>query len=129
MREYKGRVIFEGQAEAEVVYSSESLLIYGGIDVDTGIIIEHGHPLEGKSVKGKILVFPEAKGSTVGSYTLLQLQYNNVAPAGIINKECEPIVATGVIMTRIPCVDNIEIEHLATTTKLRIEGEMVQVVK
>lgn len=105
----KGRIISPGKAESEAIVTTEPIGFYGGIDIKTGIVIEKGHPLEGKSVKDKILVFPSGKGSTVGSYVIYGLKKNGVAPAGIINKETETIVATGVILAGIPCVDQIDI--------------------
>ena len=98
----KGRTISPGKAKGKAIVSTEPIGFYGGIDIKTGIVIEKGHPLEGKSVKDKILVFPCGKGSTVGSYVIYGLKKNGVAPKGIINKETETIVATGVILAGIP---------------------------
>ena len=108
----KGRIISPGKAKGEAIVSNEPIGFYGGIDIKTGIVIEKGHPLEGKCVKDKILVFPCGKGSTVGSYVIYGIKKNGVAPAGIINRETETIVATGVILAGIPCVDKIEIEKI-----------------
>ena len=108
----KGRTISPGKAEGIAIVSTEPIGFYGGIDINTGIVIEKGHPLEGKSVKDKILVFPCGKGSTVGSYVIYGIKKNGVAPAGIINKETETIVATGVILAGIPCIDKIDIETI-----------------
>jgi predicted aconitase with swiveling domain len=108
----KGRTISPGKAEGEAIVTSEPIGFYGGIDLKTGIVIEKSHPLEGRSVTDKILVFPCGKGSTVGSYVIYGLKKNGVAPAGIVNKETETIVATGVILAGIPCVDQIEIEKI-----------------
>jgi predicted aconitase with swiveling domain len=108
----KGRMISPGKAEGGAIVTSEPIGFYGGIDIKTGVVIEKGHPLEGQKVTGKILVFPCGKGSTVGSYVVYGLKKNGVAPAGIINKETETIVATGVILAGIPCVDKIEIEKI-----------------
>ena len=44
------------------------------VDAKTGVYREAGHPLDGKCVKGRVLVFPRAKGSTVGSYILYALR-------------------------------------------------------
>ncbi len=71
------------------------------------MIIEHGHPLEGKSMAGKVMVFPYGKGSTVGSYVLYALSMNGHAPAAIINLEAEPIIAVGAIIGDIPMVDRL----------------------
>ena len=108
----KGRTISPGKAEGRALVSSEPIGFYGGIDIDTGIVIEKGHPLERKCVKDRILVFPYGKGSTVGSYVIYGLKKNEVAPLGIINKETETIVATGAILAGIPCVDHIDIENI-----------------
>jgi len=108
----KGRTISPGKVEGVAIVSTEPIGFYGGIDINTGIVIEKGHPLEGRSVKDKILVFPCGKGSTVGSYVIYGIKKNGVAPAGIINKETETIVATGVILAGIPCIDQIDIETI-----------------
>jgi len=108
----KGRMISPGKTEGIAIVSEEPIGFYGGIDAKTGIVIEKGHPLEGKSVTGKILVFPCGKGSTVGSYVIYGLKKNGVAPKGIVNKETETIVATGVILAGIPCVDQIDIDKI-----------------
>lgn len=108
----KGRVIYPGKTEGIAIVSKEPIGFYGGLDIKTGIVIEKGHPLEGKNVTNKILVFPCGKGSTVGSYVIYGLKKNGVGPKGIINKETETIVATGVILAGIPCVDQIDIEKI-----------------
>lgn len=108
----KGRMISPGKTEGIAIVSKEPIGFYGGIDIKTGNVIEKGHPLEGKCVTDKILVFPCGKGSTVGSYVIYGLKKNGVAPKGIINKETETIVATGVILAGIPCVDQIDIEKI-----------------
>ena len=108
----KGRMISPGKVEGAAIVSPDPIGFYGGIDAKTGIVIEKGHPLEGKCVTDKILVFPCGKGSTVGSYVIYGLEKNGDAPKGIVNKETETIVATGVILAGIPCVDQIDIEKI-----------------
>jgi predicted aconitase with swiveling domain len=118
----KGRIISPGKAEGVAIVTSEPIGFYGGIDIKTGIVIEKGNPLEGKSVKNKILVFPCGKGSTVGSYVIYGIKKNGVAPAGIINKETETIVATGVILAGIPCIDKIDIEKIKNGDNLILDA-------
>lgn len=104
----KGRGISTGRAEGEVLVSSEPISFLGGVDAKSGVVVEKGHPLEGKSVAGKVLVFPRGKGSTVGTYVIYQLKKNGVAPKAIINLEAEIIVAVGAIISEIPMVDRLE---------------------
>jgi predicted aconitase with swiveling domain len=108
--EIKCRVISKGFARGRALVSSEPISFYGGIDPETGIVIEKRHCLEGKSIAGKILVFPTGKGSTVGSYILYRLKKNGKAPLAIINSEAETIVAVGAIISEIPMVDKFGTE-------------------
>ncbi|MBM3304002.1 MAG: DUF126 domain-containing protein [Candidatus Aenigmarchaeota archaeon] len=121
--ELKGRKICAGKASGEAIVSSEGVSFYGGVDPDTGVVVEKGHPLEGKSIAGKVLVFPQGKGSTVGSYTMYRLAKNRKAPAAIINKECETIVAVGAIISGIPCVDRIDISRLKDGVNVEVDAE------
>ncbi len=104
----KARSISRGKASGEALISHAPIGFLGGVDPETGVIIEKGHPLEGKNVAGKVLVFPNGKGSTVGSYVMLQLAKNGKAPAAIINVSAEPIIAVGAIISKIPMVDKPE---------------------
>lgn len=119
----KGRMISPGKARGEAIVSKTPIGFYGGIDAKTGVVVEKGHELEGKSVKGKILVFPSGKGSTVGSYVIYGLKKNGAAPAAIVNRETETIVATGVILAGIPCVDGIDIDRIKTGDKLVVDAD------
>jgi predicted aconitase with swiveling domain len=125
--ELRGRIIFKGKIKGEALVTSQPVSFYGGVDPDSGLLIEKGHELEGKSVKGKILVFPTGKGSTVGSYTLYRMKKNNTAPAGMINKECETIVAVGAIISEIPCVDKIDISKIKTGDVVQLENGIVKI--
>ena len=109
MKRLEGRIIKSGHCEGEALVSPEPLSFFGGVDATTGFVVEPGHPLQGQSIAGRVLVFPTAKGSTVGSYSLYRLKKANLAPAGIINAESESIVAVGAIIADIPMVDRIDI--------------------
>jgi len=119
----KGRIIYKGIAQGEALVTSMGISFYGGVDPETGVIVERGHELEGQSITGKILVFPTGKGSTVGSYTLYRLKHGGKAPAAIVNTECETITAVGCIIAKIPCVDQIDIEHFKSGSHVIVDGE------
>lgn len=123
----KGRMISPGRTEGVAIVSDEPIGFYGGIDSKTGIVIDKGHPLEGRCVKDKILVFPCGKGSTVGSYVVYGLKKNGVAPRGIINEETETIVATGVILAGIPCVDKIDIKQIKDGDAILLDADNASV--
>jgi predicted aconitase with swiveling domain len=118
-----GRTIYPGKAEGLALVTSMGISFFGGVDPETGVVVERGHELEGQSISGKILVFPTGKGSTVGSYTLYRLKDSGLAPAAIVNSECETITAVGCIIAEIPCVDQIPIEQLATGSRMSVDAE------
>lgn len=121
-----GRVIYGGRAEGRALVSSSPMSFYGGVNPDTGVVVEKGHELEGESVKGKVLVFPNGKGSTVGSYVLYRLRKQGVAPSAIVNSKCETIVAVGAIISEIPCVDLVDIGKIKTDTVVKVDGSSVE---
>lgn len=123
----RGRVIRQGRAEGEALVSQQSISFFGGVDPESGVIVEAGHELVGKSITDKILVFPRGKGSTVGSYTLYRLRRKGLAPAGIINAESEAIVAVGAIIADIPMVDLLDIARIRTGDAVIIEGALVEI--
>jgi len=125
--ELKGRIIRAGKAEGEAIKSNSPLSFFGCIDPETGTITEKGHELNGISIKNKILIFPHGKGSTVGSYTLYRLKKNNAAPLAIINRECEPIVAVGAIISDIPCIDKVDISKIKNGDKVIIDNDSITV--
>jgi hypothetical protein len=127
MEQLKGRIIYKGKAEGEALVTSMPISFYGGVDPNTGIVLEKGHELNGQSLKGKILVFPQGKGSTVGSYTLYRMKKNGTAPAGMVNKETETIVAVGAIISEIPFVDKIDVSKIKTGNKVSVENDTVTV--
>jgi predicted aconitase with swiveling domain len=121
----KGRTISRGCTEGEVLISTDPISFLGSVDPKTGIVVEEKHAIAGKSIKGKVLIFPHGKGSTVGSYVMYQLKKNGTAPTAIINLETEPIVAVGAIISEIPLIDMLEknpYEFLKNGDKVLVNG-------
>lgn len=121
-----GRAISRGKAEGEILISKDAISFLGGVNPKTGIVEEKGHAIEGKCIAGKVLVFPRGKGSTVGSYVILQLKKNGVAPAAMVNLEAETIIAVGAIISHIPMVDKLEKDpfgFLKDGMRAEVDGE------
>jgi predicted aconitase with swiveling domain len=125
----QSRVIKSGRAEGPALVSAASISFLGGVDPDNGVVLEAGHPLQGRSVAGTVLVFPTGKGSTVGSYTILRLARNGRAPAAIVNAESEAIVAVGAIIADIPMVDQVDIALIRDGDWVTVEDGVVTVTR
>ena len=118
-----GRKIFKGKISGEALVTKDSISFYGGVDPDNGLVVEKGHELEGKSINGKILVFPSGKGSTVGSYVIYQMAKTKKGPKALVLHDCEAIVAVGAIISELPCVDQIDVSKIETGMNLEVDGE------
>jgi uncharacterized protein len=127
----KGRGITEGCNIGEALVTNQMFGFWGGIDTNTGVIIDQRHELYGQNVRGKVFVFPEGRGSTVGAAVILELVRCGNAPAAIINRKTEGILATGGILadkfynTPIPIVDSLDmdpIEEIKTGYIVEVNG-------
>ena len=110
----KGRKVVGGYAEGEALVSMDPVSFYGGVDPETGVVTEPGHAVEGRSIAGKVFVFPTGKGSTVGSYVIYRLKKLGKAPVALVNVETEAIIATGCVISGIPLVDKLDPDPLVT---------------
>lgn len=91
-------IIVPGNVSAEVLASDTPLCFWGGVDPKTGIVMDVHHPLNGKSVSGKILCIPGDRGSCSSSGVLLEMIRNLKHPAGIVCIEAEAVLALGPII-------------------------------
>lgn len=97
--EVAGRMLTKGDVTGEILVCSEGLSFWGGVDPDTGLIIDIHHPCYQKIISGKILMMPSSRGSCSGSGVLLELSFKNIAPAAIIFCEDEEILSLGALVS------------------------------
>ncbi len=90
-----GRSLVAGRARGAVLASDSGLSFWGGIDPQTGIVIDQRHPWHGACVAGKVLVLPSGRGSCTGSAVFLELAARGLAPAAILFREAEAILPLG----------------------------------
>jgi len=74
------------------------LSFWGGYDAATGLIVEKRHPSYGQSLAGRVMVMATAKGSSSSSSVLAEAIRNGQAPAAVIMRERDIIVALGCIV-------------------------------
>jgi hypothetical protein len=117
------RTVKPGHTAGRALVSDKPIGFLGGVDPDTGLVIDPGHPLEGQSVAGRVLVFPTGKGSTVGSYTLYRLARNELAPAAIVNADADSVVVVGAVIACIPMVDQVDLSRIHTGDWVEIRDD------
>lgn len=95
------RIIVPGRASGRVICFRDPINFLGSVEKDTGIVNEDG---SGRSIGGKILVFPHGAGSSVGAYTIYSLGERGAAPLAMICRRADLTVASGCAMANIPLV-------------------------
>jgi predicted aconitase with swiveling domain len=120
----RARAVSKGQGTGQLLVSPAPITFLSGVDPETGVVVEKGHPLESYSIAGTVLAFDFGKGSTVGSYVIYALHRNGKAPAAMINTNADPIVAVGAIIGNIPLVDQpeISIHRLRSGVMVTVDG-------
>ena len=96
----QAHVLVGGQGEGEALVLPEPLSFWGGLDPQTGDIIDQRHPSLGENVAGRVLVLPIGRGSSSASSILLEAVRMGTAPAAIITAETDAILALGTAVAR-----------------------------
>jgi hypothetical protein len=130
----KGRKVVGGVAEGEALVTRDRISGWGGIDPRSGTIIETRHELRGQSFKGKVLVFPGAKGSSGWSSQFHIARLAGAAPLAMVFNEMTTKIALGAVVTHAPAVTELDQDPLAviaTGDWVKVDGDrgIVEVTK
>ena len=130
-KRYRCRSIVKGSGEGEAIVSREAMCFYL-CDPETGTVIEKNHPLQGRSIAGKVLVLQSGKGSSVvqvdGFY---QLSVKETLPAAIVVRETEPVLVSSAVVVGEPMVDRVEadpFEIIRDGDWVRVDGEAQEIL-
>jgi len=118
-----GRGIVAGRCSGIALVSKKPLSFLGGVDYNSGVVIEKNHDLKGESLKDKVLCFPSGHGSTVGSYVLYSLVKKGLGPKAVVNEVADTVVVVGAIIAEVPMVDQIDIKQIKTGNFVEIDGD------
>lgn len=123
-----GQAYAAGDAHAAALVLSEPLSFWGGVDVETGCIIDRSHPDLGKSVTGIVLIMPGGRGSSSSSSVLAESIRRGTGPAAIILSRPDPILTVGAIVAaslyaiRCPIVV-CSCDGVATGNRVRVRAD------
>ncbi len=118
-----------GPVEGELLVLSEPLSLWGGLDANTGRIIDARHPQLGASVTDRVLAMPHGRGSSSASAILLEAVRQRTGPAVIVLRETDGILALGAAVARemyarqpaVLLIGDADFERLATGQRVRVE--------
>jgi predicted aconitase with swiveling domain len=109
----RGRKVVGGVAEGEAFVTSDTISGWGGIDANTGTIIELRHEKRGQSFKDKVLVFPGAKGSSGYSHYFHLARVAGAAPKAMLFNKMTTKAALGAVVTRAPAMTDFDQDPLS----------------
>ena len=122
----RGRKVVGGVVEGAALVTTETISGWGGIDVETGNIIDLRHELAGQCFAGKVLVYHGAKGSSGWSSQFHQARNNGVAPLAMVFNETTTKIALGAVVTHCPAVTGLDQDPtrvIHTGDWVRVDGD------
>ena len=124
--EVKGRGVVKGCAKGEALVADATLSFWGEVDAVTGKVIAVGHPLEGMSLKDRVLVIRSTKGSSGTPMILNLAKLEGNAPAAFVNVEVDSLAALGCIVNDIPMITDLArnpFETIATGDLVEVDAD------
>ena len=97
---FRATVLVPGEASGRVLALGEPLSLWGGVDPESGRIVEPSHPDHGASIAGVVLAMPTARGSSSSSSILAELLRLGLGPRAIVLGERDEILVVGSVVAR-----------------------------
>jgi predicted aconitase with swiveling domain len=110
----KARGLVKGRVTATALVCRKAFSFLGDVDMDTGEIIAKGHEHEGQTIAGKVMIYPETKGSSGGCVVLMALAKAGRQPAAIVlEKPADTNIVEGAILAGVPLLCEPETDLIA----------------
>ena len=129
-----GRKVVGGYAEGKALVTKNMIAGWGAVDPITGTIIERRHELRGQSLKGRVFVFPSAKGASGFSLTYHIARLAGTAPKALIIKNINSLAALAAVVMHTPTVTDLDknpVEIIATGDYVKVDADkgIIEVTK
>ena len=107
---FKCEHIVAGKTSGPALVSNEAVCFYL-IEPETGVVVEHKHVLEGRSMAGTVLVAHAGKGSSVVQMDgLFKIAMKGKNPVAVILRHPDPVFVSALLVMEIPSVFNVDEE-------------------
>lgn len=117
-------------AEGEALVSPEGFSARYDLDRTTGVISRESHPLYGRSIAGKVLVCPLAKGGFATSWALLDLKTRGLAPVAMLFGWANPVMVQGAVLADVALMDQLTPDPMSvieTGDRVRVHPKSARV--
>ena len=107
---FKCEHIVAGKTSGPALVSNEAVCFYL-IEPETGVVVEHKHVLEGRSMAGTVLVAHAGKGSSVVQMDgLFKIAMKGKNPVAVVLRHPDPVFVSALLVMEIPSVFNVDEE-------------------
>lgn len=93
-----GRTLVPGRATGPVSALREPLSMWGGLDVETGQVIDRWHPDHGRKLSGTILLMESGRGSSSSASVIAEAIRRGTGPVAIVLSEPDAILTIGAMV-------------------------------
>lgn len=95
-----GETLVAGTGAGTILRIDHPISFWGGIDPKTAMVTDPRHPRHGACLKGHVVAIAELRGSSSSSAVLLELIHAKIAPAAILLRDTDAILALGALVAR-----------------------------
>jgi len=108
MKEFKGRVIIPGLARGKALVTSQPLNFTAGLSKPlnafnrlAGVYYDRHHEIHKQDLFDRVLVFPQAIGSTFTGMVMLETIRRGRAPKALVVAQADTLLTAGVILAEV----------------------------
>ena len=124
-----GEVLVSGKGAGSLLRIDDPLSFWGGVDPKTALISDPRHPRHGERLSGRVVALAELRGSSSSSAVLLELIHAKIAPAAILLRDTDAILALGALVAREMGYGDLAMVKMSRSDfTLLIEGRHAHVV-
>ena len=93
-----GRPLLAGVARGELLVLDAPLSLWGGLDPQSGTVIDAHHPQRGASLAGRIVALPAGRGSSSSSSVLAEALRAGSGPRALLLAQPDGILLIGALV-------------------------------
>jgi hypothetical protein len=109
---FAGRGLVEGKAEGRLLVTGQQLSFLGGVDADTGEVVDRNHELYGQKLTDVVLALPYTVGSSVGAYVIYNLTKKSLGPSAVVAVKGDITLVSGCALAGLPLADGFQLGEL-----------------
>ena len=139
MREFKGRAITGGSASGPALKTGQAINFTGAMCKPANLfpgrkaeMRDDHHELFGKNIKGKVLLFPSAVGSTHTGLVILDLVSLHQGPVAMVVQQADSLLVSGIVLSEVwygpsiplvECADPALFDAISDGARVEVDAE------